>query len=264
MERIETLNLTLTQTQEALSSYSRKLESSVNERTATLQSLLDEQIVFFEIFVHDVGNQLSSTIVELAGSRTMRDTDLRAQLLSIQELMRESAKYVNSSETYGNASPSSLRNVINDILDEHRAIINQKNIVIECSHIDDEVYDVFAVKEILVNVIVNAIKYVGDKTSSYIKIGCVKNPSSVVIHVTDNGIGIPPKETRRVFAPLFRGSNQTVRNGHVPGFGMGLSIAARLAGRIGGSIAISSKVSSGTEVVISLPVHASNRIDRIP
>jgi two-component system sensor kinase FixL len=99
-------------------------------------------------------------------------------------------------------------------------------------------------KNCIINLISNAIKYSGDDTmiefSSHISDKCI------TITIKDNGIGIPDEEQKHLFEAFFRAQN----TGNIPGTGLGLNIAARYVNMMGGTISCSSKINEGTEFTI--------------
>jgi signal transduction histidine kinase len=66
--------------------------------------------------------------------------------------------------------------------------------------------------------------------------------------VSDNGVGIPPEQRNRIFAPLKRLHGQ-----EIPGSGMGLAICKRIVERAGGSIWVESKIGQGSTFYFTLP-----------
>ncbi len=62
----------------------------------------------------------------------------------------------------------------------------------------------------------------------------------VIIEVCDNGPGIPPDELPMVFERGYRGRD--VREGKIPGSGLGLSIAMKSVRNMGGKLKISNRV----------------------
>ncbi len=96
----------------------------------------------------------------------------------------------------------------------------------------------------LMNVLDNAIKYSKDDTAD-ILIGM--SGDRPVIDIRDNGPGIPIKEQEQVFELFFRGSN--IR--HIPGQGIGLSLARQIMQFCGYKLTIESGDASGTSVRFS-------------
>lgn len=99
-------------------------------------------------------------------------------------------------------------------------------------------------KNCIINLISNAIKYSGDDTC--IEFTSCVDAGGITIAVKDNGIGIPEEEQKHLFEAFFRAQN----TGNIPGTGLGLNIAARYAGLMGGTISCKSALNEGTEFTI--------------
>src|SRR5204862_2463708 len=74
-----------------------------------------------------------------------------------------------------------------------------------------------------------------------------RTDSSIVVEVTDTGVGMDPEALSRIFEPYF--STKT------SGTGLGLTIAKRNIELNGGTIAVSSERGVGTTVTMTLPVN---------
>ena len=75
---------------------------------------------------------------------------------------------------------------------------------------------------------------------------------SVVVSVTDHGIGVPRDEVPRVFELRFRGRD-AIKHA-IPGIGVGLYVAKKLAEGMGATIAARSTLGHGTTVELVLPL----------
>ncbi len=105
-------------------------------------------------------------------------------------------------------------------------------------------FDVDLVKQSLMNIIQNAFDAVekgGEVTLQYSR---VKN--DLVIQISDNGIGIPPEQQKKIFDLYFTSKKE--------GNGLGLSISQKIISQHKGSISISSEVNKGTTFKINLPM----------
>ncbi|HEX3001827.1 MAG TPA: ATP-binding protein, partial [Methanoregula sp.] len=112
------------------------------------------------------------------------------------------------------------------------------------------------VREVLVNLIENAIKYSGDRPDPVIRIGVDRSGGSPVFFVQDNGIGIDPRYLDRIFN-LFEKLDPSY-----PGTGVGLTIAKRIIEVQGGKIwAESEGVGQGTTFRFTLPEAGSGPTD---
>lgn len=100
-------------------------------------------------------------------------------------------------------------------------------------------------KQVLVILIDNAIKYSGH--GSQISIEVYKTPQEVMIKVKDTGKGIPKTELPHIFTRYYRGKHKT------KGTGLGLSIVQKIIEAHGGKITVASQEGTGTTFTLYLP-----------
>lgn len=101
---------------------------------------------------------------------------------------------------------------------------------------------------IFLNLIGNALKF---RSAAPLEVGVTAEtiPGSVLVHVADNGMGIPQNETERIFDLFGRGS----RTRDMPGTGVGLAVCRKIAERYGGSLVASSSPGGGSCFTLRLP-----------
>ena len=104
-------------------------------------------------------------------------------------------------------------------------------------------------RQILTNLLTNAVKYSPDAAEVEFEIG--QTPSEVVFVIRDFGIGIPEKDQARLFEPFHRAAN--VRN--ISGTGLGLAITKNAVDLHNGNISFSSKRDHGTTFAVHLPIN---------
>ncbi|MBK0379610.1 PAS domain-containing sensor histidine kinase [Mucilaginibacter segetis] len=104
------------------------------------------------------------------------------------------------------------------------------------------------IKNCVINLIGNAIKYSGENT--FIEFNTEINDKSCVITIRDNGIGIPEADQKHLFEAFFRAHN----TGNIPGTGLGLNIVSRYTHLMNGEIAFKSDVNQGTLFKITIPL----------
>ncbi|MEE1898245.1 PAS domain-containing sensor histidine kinase [Flavobacterium rakeshii] len=107
--------------------------------------------------------------------------------------------------------------------------------------------DVNLLKNCIINLVANSIKYSGEETSIEINTSVTQN--NIIITVKDNGIGIPDEDQEHLFEAFFRAHN----TGSIPGTGLGLHIVARYVKLMGGTISCKSEVNEGTLFTIQFP-----------
>lgn len=109
--------------------------------------------------------------------------------------------------------------------------------------------DLNRLKQILANLVNNAIVYTPDKGKVTVTI--YKEDENAVIEVSDNGIGIPEDEQGRIFERFYRVDKARSRNSG--GTGLGLSIVKYLVENLNGSITVRSKYGLGTTFTLKFP-----------
>ena len=99
--------------------------------------------------------------------------------------------------------------------------------------------------QVFSNLIGNAFKFTTEGSVSY---GYKQEGERVVFYVKDTGLGIEPEKLGRVFQRFAK------LNNFAQGTGLGLSICKTIIERLGGEIAVSSEVGTGTTVTFWLPL----------
>jgi PAS domain S-box-containing protein len=158
--------------------------------------------------------------------------------------------------------PVLLADALEEALSLLRPFALEGGIELVCpAHVGTDSYvmaDLQRFKQVLLNLITNAIKYTpagGRVVISYSSTAGKK----VRIAVTDTGPGIAPEKLPRLFTPFERlGAEQT----EVEGTGLGLTLSQRLMHAMGGSIGVESAVGQGSTFWIELP-HTQSPLDSL-
>ena len=206
-----------------------------------------------------------------------------SELLSKDNLdKKRQQKYIKIIQSSG----ESLLRIINDILDISKIEVGQLEIVEENVNIKQlltnthELYinrlktiqksnvkfslknapnvtiksDETRIKQILVNLIDNAIKFT---PKGEIKIGCEVNNNRLRFYVSDTGAGIS-KEDQNVIFDRFRKLSKH-DEGNKSGAGLGLAITKNLVEILNGSIWCTSEIGKGTTFYFTVPLHAAQQ-----
>jgi signal transduction histidine kinase len=108
--------------------------------------------------------------------------------------------------------------------------------------------DRLALEQVFSNLYDNALKYLHPGRPGHIAVTAETTRNSVIVTVKDNGRGIAPNDTERVFE-LFRRAGRQDR----PGEGIGLAHVRALVRRLGGDITLVSQLGEGSEFRVLLP-----------
>ena len=95
----------------------------------------------------------------------------------------------------------------------------------------------------------NAYKYSGE--DKRITVRARPEAKGVAIEVQDNGVGIAPRERKRIFEGFYRVDGLLTRK--TEGSGLGLAIAKRIVEAHGGKISVKSDVGKGSVFTLHLP-----------
>jgi len=123
------------------------------------------------------------------------------------------------------------------------------------------------VRQILVNLLTNAIKFTDPGGRITISGGTGENVAGAIltgpgpwvyVMVEDNGRGIPPEDLELIFEPF----RQSDAGDHQRGTGLGLSISRQLARLMGGDLVASSEVGVGSRFTLWLPITPSDPVPR--
>ncbi len=223
---------------------------------------MNEKIAFFVSIAHDIRTPLTlvkapldelrhdSTLHEdavrsigLAHSNLNKLLDILSQLLDFERIDHSSMK------PQIEAVP--LKQITDNLLTIFQPLCQQQQKTLQTSNIDCRLgvwADTKLLNRILTNLLSNALKYT--PAGGKISIRAKAEADKVKIIVSDTGIGISPKEQKKLFTSFFRASN-AISSG-TPGIGLGLLQAKRLATLLKGDIKVSSVVNQGSEFTLIL------------
>ncbi len=170
-------------------------------------------------------------------------TDLMENVLFIGKT--DSSKFTFSPKTV------KVEELVQSIINDTKFNNNVSNeIVLNCSLSNAEFrLDEVLIRQILLNLITNAIKY--SKDDGKIVLSIDESAETLNISVQDFGIGIPDAEQGKIFEQFYRGSNVGIINGT----GLGMTVVLRSLNLHGGKIEVLSKLNEGTTFKVLLPKH---------
>ena len=191
---------------------------------------------------HDIMNA-SQTLLEIVGN-----------ILDINKIESEKLEIVEN--------PYDFRDSITKMCKVTSTRIGEKNIKFNLSIADDLPYELIGdkvhVKEIVNNILTNAIKYT-EEGEINLSVRCVndynKRLSNLMITCQDTGRGIKKEYISKLFTKFERLDIE--KNTTTEGTGLGLAITKALTEMMGGTINVSSQFGKGSIFVINLPQKVS-------
>jgi PAS domain S-box-containing protein len=152
----------------------------------------------------------------------------------------------------GDDEPGSIdcKFILNKVLFDIKAVIKENNATISHDPLPEVMADSTQIVQVFQNLIINGIKFHGEEAPK-IHISAEKIANEWVFSVQDNGIGIDPQYSERIFE-IFKRLNSRDR---YPGTGMGLAICKKIVERHGGRIWVESKLGKGSTFYFTLPIN---------
>lgn len=270
--------------EEQIKTYTERLEVKIKERTQDLVKLVSELEMAKEnmraLFQKEKElNQLKTRFVSMASHefRTpLSSMQLSASLIDKYTIKNDVANVEKHTAKIKNAI-TNLTTILNDFLSLEKLeagkveVASQTfNIVTFAEEITEEMQlmtkqnqhiiyehtgtsaavllDANLLKNCILNLISNAIKYSGENT--LIQFNTILNQNELIIEVKDNGIGIPEADQSNLFEPFFRAHN----TGDIPGTGLGLNIVRRYAVLMQGEVICQSTQNLGTLFRLTFPI----------
>ncbi len=182
------------------------------------------------------------------------------QLLKLIDSILDLEK-IDSGSVQLEIEPIIVRDFINEVVASLKIQAQQKNIYLnlEISEYMPEVIftDYFKLRQILLNVIGNAIKFTSSGgVTVHVKQTWV---GPLIFEVKDTGVGVTPEQIEKLFLPFAQGDSSIYKK--FGGSGLGLSVAKKLATVLGGNIFYDgSPTDQGSVFSVEIPISKSSTV----
>ena len=195
------------------------------------------------------------------------DAECRESVVSIQAELARMAGFIQSLLSYGRIGSGALRiedcdcaAVLRDVRQNLKADLDRSGAEVESDPLPIIRADPVLIAQLFQNLIENSIKYRGEAPPR-VHVSRSERPDSWSFSVRDNGIGLGPEDTERIFQPFHQAGGGRHTRG---GVGLGLATCKRIVERHGGNINVESKLGEGTtfRITIPRPSFVSKRADQ--
>jgi PAS domain S-box-containing protein len=226
----------------------KNLEEKVLERTEKIHSLLDQKNEFINQLGHDLKTPLTPLMALLPIIRKEIEKTEKKEMIDV---MIRNANYMkdlitktieiaklNSNMVPLTFIPVNVFDEVEFIKENNQMLFTEKHIIFENQVAHDVMVDAdpLRFREILLNLVTNAVKY-SKKDGGMVRIDARVDGSMEVISVVDDGIGMNAEQKKRVFDEFYKADESR----HcLDSSGLGLNITKRLVEKHGGSIWVES------------------------
>lgn len=262
----------LTNTRQELENANENLESLVEQRTKQIKQvndLLQREIKTKNEFLRTVSHDLTAPLRNIAGMVRMIQRKYEEELpeevtsrmeriranIDVEATMLDDLLTLSRLRTKpGKPENVDLAELVHTVVGTLSNDIDENKIEIQISNDWPVVFlEPNLARQVLQNLIDNAVKYMGDSTTRRITISGVLNEEYNVyqIRIADTGPGIQENELDQIFQVFRRGSS--ANKSEVPGRGIGLPSVKMVAERWGGSLELESEYGKGSTFILTIP-----------
>jgi PAS domain S-box-containing protein len=242
-DELRASNFQLRESNEALEEYARVASHDLQEPLRKIEN-------FAQILVEDFGPSLDE--------RARQYLDIMVSSAQrMRRLIRDVLAFSRSGFTEKPFEPVDLKKTAEAALDNLSEYIREKRGQVDVKPLPTIHGDPTQMLQLLQNLVGNALKF-NNKPAPRVEIFALDGKDEWKICVRDNGIGMRPEDTRRIFAPFKRLHSQE----EYEGTGIGLAICRRIVTRHGGVIGVDSELNKGSTFWFTLPKRATEGNNR--
>ncbi|RKD97430.1 PAS domain-containing sensor histidine kinase [Halopiger aswanensis] len=238
----------------------QQYERRLNETVADLEESNERLEQFAYAASHDLQEPLRmvSSYLQLIEDRYVDELDADGEefiefAVDGAERMREMIdgllEYSRIDSQGDPFEPVDLDDVLEDVLTDLQVKIEDTDAEITTESLPTVEGDASQLRQLFQNLLSNALEYSGDEPPR-VHVGVERNRRMWEISVADEGIGIEPEETDRVFQVFQRLHSRD----EYPGTGIGLALCRRIVERHGGRIWVDSEPGEGSTFAFTIPV----------
>ena len=246
--------------QGSLEQYTKRLEELVKIRTEKLKSA--ERLAAIGetagMIGHDIRNPLQSIIGELYLAKdelnNLSESEVKKNLMFSILCVEEQTIYINKivTDLQDYAKPLTPAIQETDLEETIQTVISSLDIPdnVKISYSVEKPFptlrtDPTFIKRILTNLTLNGIQAMQEKGGE-LTINAFPREKTVIIAISDTGVGIPEEVKEKIFKPLFTTKSK--------GQGFGLAVVKKLVEALNGHVSFETKFGKGTTFIIEIPL----------
>jgi len=234
-EKIKAANIDLARSNKELENFAYVASHDLQEPLRKIKS-------FTELLARDYRGQLN----ENADKYINYITDGTSRM---QALINDLLTYSRVGRIELNKQPTNLNLVLDQVKTDLSVVIAENNAIITATSLPTVQANPVQMAQLFQNLIANSIKFRGEN-SPKIHISSQLQQEKWLISIQDNGIGIKPEYSERIFVIFQRLHSRS----QYPGTGIGLAICRKVVERHGGEIWVKSELGKATIFYLTLPI----------
>jgi len=254
MERTRELSMTNAELARANTLKDEFLANMSHEFRTPLTAVLGMSEALIEKVYGPLNEQQEKSLqsIESSGQHLL---DLINDILDLSKINAGKMKVEPGPVSISSVCQTSLQMIKQAALKKNQAV----SLDIDCET-DLITADMMRLKQILVNLLNNAVKYTPAGGKVGLEVSCGQDRDRIEFTIWDTGTGILPEDMGRLFKPFVQLDGSLTRNHE--GTGLGLSLVQKLTELHNGSVKIESEKGKFTRVTVALPLDKLNEVKK--
>jgi light-regulated signal transduction histidine kinase (bacteriophytochrome) len=235
-EQLERVNAQLARSNDELESFAFVASHDINEPLRHIEA-------FAGLLAESTGVQSNKRLASMVGG-------IESSSRRLRNLINDLAEFSRLGSQARKFAPSALEEIAREVVADLRGPIEEAAATIETRNLPRVLCDRNQMRQVLQNLVSNALKYRHPDRSPHIRIYAeTVAPAATRVSIEDNGIGFDPAYAEQVFEPFQRlhGPDE------YEGSGIGLAICRKIVQRHGGQVGVETTPGIGSTFWFSLP-----------
>jgi two-component system OmpR family sensor kinase len=223
----------------------RAAVGAFNDMQQRLRRYVEDRTAMVGAIAHDLRTPLTRLRFRIEGLPEEQRAKIGADIDQMEEMISAALNFVRDASRPGERTPLELSSLLESLCDE----MAETGAATEVESGEKVVLDgdPMALRRLFSNLLDNAVKFGGRARTRVFRDG-----ANAFVEIEDDGPGIPPQDSERVFEPFYR--REPSRSRQTGGIGLGLAVVRSIARGHGGDVALVNRAGGGLTARVQLPL----------
>ena len=223
----------------------RAAAGAFNDMQERLRRYVEDRTAMVGAIAHDLRTPLTRLRFRIEGLPEEQRAKISADIDQMEEMISAALNFVRDTTRPGERTPLELSSLLESLCDEMAEtgaateVESGEKVVLEG--------DPMALRRLFSNLLENAVKFGGRARARVFR-----DETNAFVEIEDDGPGIPPQDSEKVFEPFYR--REPSRSRQTGGIGLGLAVVRSIARGHGGDVALVNRTGGGLTARVQLPL----------
>lgn len=216
-----------------------------NDMQGRLRRYVEDRTAMVGAIAHDLRTPLTRLRFRIESLPEDQRRKYAADLDQMEEMIADTLAFVRDATRPGERTPLELSSLVESLCDEmaetgsHTQVERGEKVIVEG--------DPMALRRLISNLLENAVKFGGQARARVFA-----DAGNAIVEIDDDGPGIPPADSEKVFEPFYR--REPSRSRETGGIGLGLAVVRSIARGHGGDVNLINRLGGGLTARVQLPL----------